>query len=365
MDVHKKAINVAMLLPGQEKPVEWQLANEPGAVRRLVKKLRREAPGEIRGCYEAGPCGYTLQRQMMADRKAGLVIEVVAPSLIPIKPGERVKTDRRDARKLATCLRNGDLTEVHPPTEAEESVRDLTRCREDATEDLLSARHRLSKLLLRRGVVYGITRKAWTQAHRQWLRSLKFELEPDQVVFDDYLLAVEQIEERIRTLDAELVKVSEQDPYREPVGWLRCYRGIDTVTAMTLVAEIHDFRRFPTARAFMDYVGLTVSEHTSSDKRRQGGITKAGNCHARRVLVESSWHYRHKPGVGKSLRKRREGQPARVIAMADKAQQRLHRRYRHLTGRGKEVNKAVVALARELAGFIWATLHTYEMVKPV
>ena len=362
MDAHKKAINVAMLLPGTRSPIEWEVPNEPAAVRRLVRKLRREAPGEIRCCYEAGPVGYTLQRQVMSDKSAGVICEVIAPSLIPVKPGVRVKTDRRDARKLADLFRAGLLTEVHPPTEAEESVRDLCRCREDAKEDQMSARHRLSKMLLRRGLVYGLGKKAWTQGHRQWLRGLAFDHEADQAVFEDYLLAVEHLDERILTLDAKLLAMSQKDPYREPVAWLRCFRGIDTVTAMTLICELHDFRRFQSPRELMSYLGLTPSEHTSSDKRRLGAITKTGNSHARRVLVEASHHYRHKPGVGKALRQRRQGQPARVIALADKAQQRLSRRYRRLTERGKPVNKATVAVARELVGFVWATLHGYEKV---
>jgi transposase len=215
----------------------------------------------------------------------------------------------------------------------------------------------MSKYLLRRGLVFGLGKKAWTVAHRQWLKSLEFEHTADQTVFDDYLLAIEHLEERIKTLDAMLFKVAEEEPYAQQVGWLRCFRGIDTVTAMTLFAELHDIQRFEKARDLMSYLGLTPSEHTSSDKRRQGSITKAGNSHVRRVLVEASWHYRHKAAVGRALRRRRQGQPRRVIAIADRAQQRLHRRYRRLTERGKPVNKAVVAVARELVGFICATLR--------
>lgn len=362
MDAHKKAINVAVLFPGNPRPLEWELPNEPAAVKRLVKKLRREAPGEVRCCYEAGPVGYTLQRQITSDKSAGVICEVIAPSLVPVKPGDRVKTDRRDARKLAELLRAGLLTEVHPPTEAEESVRDLSRCREDAKQNLLSARHRLGKMLLRRGLVYGLGKKAWTQRHRQWLKGLTFGHEADQAVFDDYLLGVEHIEERILTLDAKLSSLAQQDPYREPVGWLRCFRGIDTVTAMILVTELHDFRRFQSPRHLMAYLGLTPSEHSSSDKRRLGSITKAGNSHVRRVLVETSWHYRHRPGVGKALRQRRQEQPGRVIALADKAQQRLCRRYHRLAERGKPVNKVIVAVARELVGFLWVALHGYDTI---
>jgi transposase len=355
MDAHKKAINVAMLLPGKHEPVEWQVANEPAAIRRLAKRLVREAPGEVRCCYEAGPCGYVLQRELEAA--GGVVCEVIAPGLIPIKPGERIKTDRRDARKLAVSLRADDLTAVHPPTPADEAVRDLCRCREDAREDLMRARHRLGKFLLRRGRTYTIGKRAWGLQHRQWLKGLKFEHSADQVTFEDYLAAIEQLEERLRGLDQRLMAIAEQDPYREPVGWLRCFRGIDTVTAIALVAELHDFRRFQTARALMAYLGLVPSENSSGERHRRGAITKAGNVHVRRLLIEAAWHYRHRPGVGAGLRRRREGQPVGIIAIADRAQHRLCRRFRHLTERSKPFNKVVVAVARELIGFVWAALY--------
>jgi len=355
MDAHKKAIHVAMLLPGQREPVEWQVANEPAAIRRLAKRLEREAPGEVRCCYEAGPCGYVLQRELEAA--GGVICEVIAPALVPIKPGERIKTDRRDARKLAVSLRANDLTTVHPPTPADEAVRDLCRCREDAREDLLRARQRLGKFLLRRGRVYTIGKRAWGLLHRQWLKGLKFEHAADQVTTEDYLAAIEQLEERLRGLDQRLAALAEQDPYREPVSWLRCFRGIDTVTAIALVAELHDFRRFQTARALMAYLGLVPSENSSGERHRRGAITKAGNAHVRRLLIEAAWHYRHRPGVGVGLRRRRQGQPSAIIAIADRAQHRLCRRFRHLTERSKPFNKAVVAVARELIGFVWAALY--------
>ena len=356
MDAHKKSIQVAMLLPGATPPVEWQVANEPAAIRRLAKKLVREAPGEVRCCYEAGPCGYALQRTL--DSVDGIVCEVVAPSLIPVKPGERIKTDRKDARKLAELQRANLLTVVHAPTVAEESVRDLCRCREDAQEDLARARQRMGKFLLRRGLLFTVSKKAWGTLHRQWLRGLAFTHAADQAVFGDYLRALEQLEERILTLRAELDQAAQQDPYREPVGWLRCFRGIDTVTAMSLVAELHDFRRFRNARELMAYLGLVPSEYSSGESRQRGRITRAGNRHARRMLVESAWHYRHRAKTGASLRQRREGQPAQVIALADRAQERLSRRYRHLVERGKPTPKAVVAIARELVGFLWGALQT-------
>ena len=354
MDAHKKAINVAMLLPGQNEPVEWQLANEPAAIRRLAKKLTLKAPGEVRCCYEAGPCGYVLQRELEAG---GVICEVVAPSLIPVKPGERIKTDRRDARKLARSLRSDDLTAVHPPTTADEAVRDLCRCREDARKDLHRARHRLDTYLLRRACLYTLTRRRWGQPYRTWLSSLKFEHAADQVTFEDYVRTIEQAEERLRRLDERLAAAAEQDPYREPVGWLRCFRGIDTVTAIAVVAELHDFRRFRTARALMAYLGVVPSEHSSGERQHRGSITKAGNRHVRRLLVEAAWHYRHRPHVGPILRRRRSAQPHGIIAIADRAQDRLFHRFRDLTTRGKPPHKAVVAVARELVGFIWAALY--------
>lgn len=354
LDAHKKTIQVALLSPGSSVPVEWEVHHEPSAVRRLAKRLLKEGTGRIRACYEAGPCGYALQRQLQA---AGVECEVIAPSLIPIKPGEHIKTDRRDARKLAELLRAGLLTEVHPPTPEEEAVRDLCRAREDAKEDLLRCRHRVGKMLLRRGITWPPGRSCWTQAHWEWLRSLPFEREAERAAFDDYLLALQQVEERVRTLEAKLESVAQAEPYREPVAWLRCFRGIDTVTAMTIVAELHDFRRFTSPRGLMSYLGLVPKEHSSGESRRRGSITKAGNNHVRRVLIETAWHYRHPHAVGKGLRKRREGQPAKVIAIADKAGQRLYRRFYRLGARGKPGCRIVVAVARELVGFLWSVLY--------
>lgn len=281
---------------------------------------------------------------------------VVAPSLIPRKPGERVKTDRRDARKLAELLRAGLLTEVHPPTEADEAVRDLCRAREDAHEDLVRGRHRVSKLVQRHGLSWVGGKKTWGQGHRLWLRSLRLDYEEDQWVLEDYLLALEQLEERLRTLDARIEQVSLDPRYARAVGALRCFRGIDTLTAMSLVAELHDFMRFDSPRGLMAYLGLVPSEHSSGSKERRGGITKAGNRHVRRLLIEAAWHYRHRPGVA-SLRKRRQGQPVRVVAIADKAMQGLHRRFSRLMDRGRPRPKVVVAVAREFTGFIWTAMR--------
>jgi transposase len=353
-DAHKDSIKVAMLLPGATKPVEWQLGNEKAAVLRMVRKVQRLAPGEVGFCYEAGPCGYALQRWI---QEAGASCIVVAPSLIPRKPGDRIKTDRRDARKLAELFRAGLLTEVHPPTPADEAVRDLCRAREDAQEDLVRCRHRVSKMLLRRGWVWNGSKKAWGQGHRLWLRSLRFEQQADQVVFDNYLQAIDQVEERLRALEQHVEAASQLPAYAEAVGALRCFRGIDTLTAMGLVAELHDFMRFDSARGLMAFLGLVPSEFSSADKERRGAITKAGNRHARRLLIEAAWHYRHQPNP-QGLKRRRQGQPAEVIALADKAMYRLNRRFNRMLAKGKPRPKVVVAIARELAGFVWAALHS-------
>jgi transposase len=353
LDAHKVAINVAMLLPGRTVPVVWECANEKGSVLRMLKKARREAVGEVRFCYEAGPCGYALQRWI---RAAGSECVVVAPSLIPTRPGDRIKTDRRDSRKLAELYRAGLLTEVHPPSEEDEAARDLCRAREDAHEDLVRSRHRLSKLLLRRGRQWVEGKRAWSRGHRLWLRSLRFEHSEDQLVLNDYLLAIEQVETRLAALDQDIERMSRQDRYVQVVGALRCFRGIDTLTAMSLVAELHDFMRFDSARGLMAFLGLVPSEHSSGGKQSRGQITKAGNGHVRRLLIEAAWHYRHRPSA-LSLRKRREGQPTVVVALADKAMHRLHRRFARFLERGKARPKAVVAVARELTGFIWAAMR--------
>jgi transposase len=352
VDAHKKDLFIAMLIGDRPAPVTWQLANEPNAIRRLVRKLEREAPGPVRMCYEAGPCGYALQRQVTTPRVS---CQVIAPGLIPRKPGERIKTNRRDARKLAELLRAGLLTEVRPPTPEEEAVRDLCRARDDARADLQRAHHRLGKLLLRRGLHY--SGRNWTRAHRQWVDSLQWTQPAERVVVDDYLLAIDQLQARLIELDARLSAIAETAPYREPVGWLRCFRGIDTLTAILILAELHDFRRFHSARALMAYLGLVPGEDSTGEKHRRGRITRTGNVLVRRLLVETAWHYQHRPGVGVALTRRRKGQPNRVIAIADKAQHRLCRRFRRLAEEHKPAPKIAVAIARELAGFLWAALQ--------
>jgi transposase len=279
LDAHKKSIHVAMLVPGREEPLCWQEANEETAVRRLARRLTREAPGEVRACYEAGPLGYALQREFEAQQ---VICEVVAPSLIPIKPGERIKTDWRDARKLAELLRAGMLTAVQPPNEADEALRDLCRGRDSVRQDLMRARHRMSKFLLRRGYRYRETQRHWGVRHMKWLRPLAFEHASAQAIFDHYLLTIDHLEERQRQVDAHLEVFGGLEPYRQPVAWLRCFRGIDTVTAVSLVAELHDFRRFRSG-ACVDGVSGTGAQRTL-----QWRATPSGLHHARRQSPRST-----------------------------------------------------------------------------
>jgi transposase len=352
IDAHKKDLFVALLRGYESTPVTWQLANTAQAVGRLVRKLEREAAGPVQVFYEAGPCGYALQRQLTTPQVS---CAVVAPALIPRKPGERIKTNRRDARNLAELGRAGLLTVVQPPTPAEEAVRDLARARDDAREDLQRCRHRLSKLLLRRGRHY--PGRNWTRGHRAWIDGLSWSHAAERAVVEDYLLAIDQTAARLRTLDAALAEVAATAPYREAVGWLRCFRGIDTLTAIVILAELHDFRRFPSAPALMAYLGLVPGEYSSGEHTRRGRITRAGNALVRRLLVEASWHYQYPARVGVALRRRRRDQPAQVIALADKAQQRLCGRFRKLAAEHKPPPKIAVAIARELVGFIWAALQ--------
>jgi transposase len=363
LDVHKKSIQVAVLQDGDREARVWQMETSERSVRRLARSLRKGTSGEIRCCYEAGPAGFSVQRWLEAA-KTQIICEVVAPSLIPVKPGERIKTDRRDAVKLAKLLRSDSLTAVDTPNPAREAVRDLCRCREDANHDLLRARHRLNKFLLRRGLIWHAT-SAWTQQHWAWLRSLHFEHQADRLVFADYTQTIELAQERVSRLTQALEQAATQQPYLTPVAWLRCFRGINTITALTVVAEIGRVERFADARHLMSFVGLNPTVHASGDTVHRGAISKAGNSHVRRVLIEAAWCQRHPAHVSYELRKRRRGQPEAVIALADRALRRLHHRYWHLLNLNKPHGKVVTAVARELAGFLWAVLWKVPQQQPV
>lgn len=360
LDTSKKMHVAAILVDGDPEIQEARIRNEARAIARFARKLVRTASGgEVRVCYEAGPCGFALMRQLEAA--APLACEVVAPALIPVRPGDRIKTDRRDARKLVHYYRSGELTMVHPPNEDQESVRDLVRCRESVSRDVVRARHRIAKFLLRRGRIYDQGKTAWTQRYERWLASLNWDHANDRRTLEMYRLGLSQAQDRLRMLDAEIEQISQSDPYREPVGWLRCFRGIDTVTAMTILTEIFYFGRFASARQLMDYLGLVPSEQSSGERTRRGHLTRAGNGRVRRILIEASWQYQHKPAVGRVLKGRREGQPAWAIAHADRAMARLYRRRQHLAYRGKHPCLLSAALARELAGFIWAVMREGQM----
>jgi transposase len=306
--------------------------------------------GAVVFVYEAGPCGYEVQRQIEG---LGGECAVVAPGLIPKRAGDRVKTDRRDAEKLARLWRAGELTAIRIPSREEEAGRDLLRVREDVLEDRLRARHRLGKFLLRQGRVYRES-CAWGQTHRAWLQGQRFPWPALQQSFEAFLRAVEESEARLATLDQQVEDLAQREPYRGMVCALRCLKGIETLSALTLAAEVQDFRRFSKASGFMKYTGLVGSVHSSAETTRRGGITKIGNAHIRRVLVEAAWSYRHRNTTSRFLRLRREGCSAAVVQMARKAQDRLHRLYGRLVYRSKPFCVVTTAVARELAGFVWA-----------
>lgn len=349
MDVHKKSIAVAVLRPEEGTRLEnWTIANDPPEITKLVEGLA--AKGSPSFCYEAGPCGYPVHRQITG---MGWPCAVIAPGMTPIRPGDRVKTDRRDAEKLARLFRAGELTVIHVPTQAEEAVRDLVRAREDAQIDKLRARHRLTKFLLRQGRVYRET-KSWGVAHREWINTQTFELPASQMTLESYRQTLSEMESRLEGLDKRIVTLAEAEPYKTPVRYLRCLKGVDTLSAMTLVAEIQDFERFNRATGFMAFTGLVSSEHSSGGRVFRGSITKVGNAHVRRILIEAAWHYRRPYTLCKALADRRRGCPREVIAIAQRAEERLRHKYWRLVQRGKASQTAVVACARELAGFVWA-----------
>jgi transposase len=354
LDDSKRKIVAGILRPGMDQPELREIANDPRLIRRLFQRLKHDGP--VAACYEAGVSGYDLYRHLTA---LGVTCIVAAPALTPRRPGQRIKTDRRDAAKLVRLFRAGELTAIHVPDEAEEAVRDLVRCRDDLRRDVLRWRHRVLKLMTRHGRAY-LTGRNWSKTHWEWIRAQRFDQPALQRAFDVTVFALEQALVRQAELDKELEAIATTPPYADSVGWLRCFRGIDTLSAIILVAEIVDFHRFRRPRELMAYLGLVPTEYSSGETQRRGALTKAGNSHARRVLIEAAWHYRHRPGLGPALTSRGAGQPPDVLAQAWRAQQRLHRRYRHLVGHGKRTPVAVAAIARELVGFIWAAMTRHE-----
>ena len=356
MDTHKKQHKIALHYPCQEEIVEFTINNTVRDIKKMVKKITRQAPGEVEFCYEAGVCGFTLKRRI---EQLDCRCVVIAPSLVPRKPGERVKTDRRDAKKLLMMHKAGLLTEVHAPNEQQEAARELTRLRETAKENLKRIRHQLLKLLSRHGYVYREGHH-WTQKHIAWLRAIEFSEPMLTGVFENYFNEMIYCIGRLKALDKEVELLADSEEYKEIVGLLRCFHGIDTLTAITILTEIFEFGRFESPRHLMSYLGLTPSEDSSGDKQKKGSITKTGNKRVRRLLNEAAWHYRHRYVPSKALNKRRKEQPQWAVEIADAAGRRLSKRHRHLVNNGKMPCKANIAVARELAGFIWFVVTQYH-----
>ena len=350
LDVHKDTIAVAILRPGDLAADQRVIANTPEALRKLV--ARCGDPASLLACYEAGPTGYHTHRILTS---LGVRCDVIAPALTPRRVGLRVKTDRLDARNLARLYRAGELTAIRIPTPTEEGLRELMRTCEDLKADCRVAHQRVKSFLLRQGRCYPAPRSGWTERFDRWVRSQRFTEPAAQAAFLHLLAAYSVRRAHLDSLDAEIIAAADLPELAGPVALLRCFRGIDTLSAVTLVTEIGDFRRFPSAASFMAFTGLVPSEHSSGQSFHHGSITKTGNAHIRRVLVEAAWSYRHRPYVSRALAKRLENQPPEIVAYSWAAQCRLTGRFRKLTPT-KGQNKAVVAVARELSGFVWGMM---------
>jgi transposase len=345
LDVHAAKV-LAAILDAETGELRFRrLGGESGPVVRLLSSLE----GPVRASYEAGPTGYGLARALDV---AGVECVVAAPGKIPRGASDKVKTDRRDAEHLVRLLLAGKLHPVRVPGPPEEALRDLVRAREDVRQDLMRARHRLSKLLLRHEVRF--EGRAWTERHRAWLTKVELGEAAAQATFIDYLGAIESLLHRKSELERRIAAAIPSSPWAREVGRLRCLRGVDTLTAVGLCAEIGDFARFGRAGQLMSYLGLVPSERSTGESRRLGSITRSGSRHARRLLVEAAWHYRNPPRVGPELERRQEGQPPEAVAVAWSAQWRLHRTWRRMRARNKRPTVTTVAVARELAGFCWA-----------
>jgi len=351
LDVHKDSIDIATAELGRDGEVRHvgsiggDLASLDKALRKLIAKGHR-----LHVVYEAGPCGFVIWRHLNA---LGHSCDVVAPSSIPKRSGERIKTDRRDAMNLARLDRSGDLTAVRVPGATDEAVRDLVRAREDSVRECRNARHRLKALLLRNGIAY-TGKSSWTAAHLRWLATLKMEHAAQQIGFQEYLHSITEATHRIERLEQAMRDTLPDWSLKPLVQALMALRGVQLIAAMTLVAELQDFMRFASPRKLMAFVGLVPGEHSSGPKRRQGSITKAGNSAARRMLVEIAWHYQHSPRVSPVIATRHDRLPQAVTDIAWAAQLRLHAKFKRLLARRVMKNKCVVAVARELAGFVWA-----------
>jgi transposase len=343
LDVHKFSIVAATLAPAGGRPELSRIETTERAIRRFIDRLG--GPEGLAVCYEAGPGGFALWRLLTS---IGVACDVVAPSLVPVRSGDRVKTDRRDAKKLVALHRAGLLCFVMPPTAELEGLRDLLRCRDDIRCARTAARHRVLKQLLRHGRIFRDGRTAWTLKHRRWINAQRLDDPLAQLALEQMLIHLDGIERQLATLDAELEQIATSERWGGHVAILTRFRGISTLTALGLISEIGDFARFSHPRELASWLGITPSEYSSGDQQHRGHITKAGNRHARRLLVEAAWHYRHAP--------RRPAAGPQPDERAWQAQVRLHHRYHHLTEHGKRSTVVNVAIARELVGFLWAAM---------
>lgn len=348
LDVHKYSIVAASLPPRGGAPELSRIETTPKAIRRFVERLG--GPEGLAVCYEAGPGGFALWR-LLSD--AGVACDVVAPSLVPVRSGDRVKTDRRDAKKLVSLMRGGLLRFVAPPSAETEGLRDVLRCRDDLRRARTAARHRVVKQLLRYGRIFREGKKSWTKLHRAWVARQRLDDELAQAALEQMLIHLEGIERQLDALDARLERIAQSERWADGVETLCRFRGISTLTALGLIAEIGDFGRFSHPRELASWLGITPSEYSSGEMQHRGHITKAGNGHARRLLVEAAWHYRHPP--------RRPSSGPKPDERAWQAQLRLHHRHHHLIEHGKQSTVANVAVARELVAFLWAAMTEQPM----
>ena len=350
IDQHKLSLVAATSPTSGGQPEVMRVENTERAIRRFLQRL-----GGAQGlavAYEAGPGGYELHRLLSS---MGVACDVIAPSLIPVRAGDRVKTDRRDAKKLVRLFRAGELSFVTPPSPMQEGLRDLVRCRDDLRCARTAARHRVAKALMRHGHIYR-QGKAWTLRHRAWVESQRLADPLAQAALEHMLTHLGGLDAQIAALDQQLEQIATREPWADPVAWLCSFRGISTHTALGLLAEIGDFRRFAHPRELMSYLGLTPSEYSSGQQQHRGHITKTGNRHARRLLVEAAWHYRHRPRQSARAARLQGHVPPEVRTRAWQAQVRLQHRHRVLAEHGKRSTVANVAVARELTGFIWAAM---------
>ena len=352
MDVHKNTISTGVLEPGSTSTLVDKISTDDESIRRLIGRF--DDPGRVWACYEAGPTGYELARTL---RAVGMRCEVIAPSLIPTAPGQRVKTDKRDARRLASLFRGGQLTAIRVPDPTEEAVRDLCRARADMIIDRTRARHRLGKFLLRHGRIWR-GGDNWTLKHEAWIRSQRFDETALTETFDHYRSTLSAREAAVTAIEVDLFPWAQRAPFADIVTRFAAYRGVTSLGGLTLASEVCDWRRFPTAGMFMAFTGLVPSEHSSGERQHRGGITHAGNTHLRTQLVESAWAYRARPQLGATLTKRQHGVHPDTVARSWAAQQRLSTKFRRLDARKNNRKVVVTAIARELAGFLWAEAIT-------